>query len=133
MKYETLEQAQAAGVAPWDLKIGEYSDYHVSVFQDRYPVTQGHLLFVPQYNTDAVIMDCLKTAMQEGRRMVAGGECDAFNIGINMGKAAGQTVMYPHVHLIPRRLGDCADPIGGVRGVIVGQANYKATGYQLPA
>ena len=133
MKYETLEQAQVAGVAPWDLKIGEYSDYHVSVFQDRYPVTQGHLLFVPQYNTDAVIMDCFRTAMQEGRRMVADGECDAFNVGINMGKAAGQTVMYPHVHLIPRRLGDCADPVGGVRGVISGQANYKATGYQQPA
>jgi diadenosine tetraphosphate (Ap4A) HIT family hydrolase len=44
--------------------------------------------------------------------MVHAGECDAFNIGINMGAAAGQTVMYPHVHLIPRRHGDCADPIG---------------------
>jgi len=133
MKYETLEQAQAAGVAPWDLKIGEYSDYHVSVFQDRYPVTPGHLLFVPQYNTDEVITDCLESAMRHGRRMVQDGECDAFNIGINMGAAAGQTVMYPHVHLIPRRHGDCADPVGGVRGVIAGQANYKATGYQLPA
>jgi diadenosine tetraphosphate (Ap4A) HIT family hydrolase len=133
MKYETLEQAQAAGVAPWDVKIGEYSDYHVSVFQDRYPVTQGHLLFVPQYNTDEVITDCFESAMLHGRRMVQDGECDAFNIGINMGTAAGQTVMYPHVHLIPRKHGDCADPVGGVRGVIVGQANYKATGYQLPA
>lgn len=133
MKYETLEQAHAAGVAPWDLKIGEYSDYHVSVFQDRYPVTQGHLLFVPQYNTDEVITDCFESAMRHGRRMVDADECDAFNIGINMGKAAGQTVMYPHVHLIPRRLGDCADPVGGVRAVIVGQANYKTTGYQLPA
>jgi len=102
------------------------------VFQDRYPVTSGHLLFVPQYNTDTVIMDCFRTAMQEGRRMVADGECASFNIGINMGREAGQTVMYPHVHLIPRRVGDCADPVGGVRGVIVGQANYKADGYQLP-
>jgi diadenosine tetraphosphate (Ap4A) HIT family hydrolase len=133
MKYETLQEAQAAGVAPWDLKVGEYSDYHVSVFQDRYPVTQGHLLFVPQYNTDEVITDCFESAMRHGRRMVRDGECDAFNIGINMGQAAGQTVMYPHVHLIPRRHGDCADPVGGVRGVIVGQANYKATGYQQPA
>jgi diadenosine tetraphosphate (Ap4A) HIT family hydrolase len=132
MQYETLEQAQAAGVAPWDLKVGEYSDYHVAVFQDRYPVTQGHLLFVPQYNTDGVITDCFDSAMRHGRRMVQDGECDAFNIGINMGEAAGQTVMYPHVHLIPRRLGDCADPIGGVRGVIAGQANYKTAGYQLP-
>jgi len=133
MKYETLYEAMAAGVAPWDLEVERLSDFHVAVFQDRYPVARGHLLFVPQYNTDEVIYDCFETAMREGRRMVKAGECDAFNIGINMGQASGQTVMYPHVHLIPRRHGDCADPIGGVRGVIVGQANYKATGYQLPA
>ena len=133
MKYETLKEAQTAGVAPWDLEFDRLSDFHVAVFQDRYPVAQGHLLFVPQYNTDVVISDCFETALREGHRMVRDGECDAFNIGINMGTAAGQTVMYPHVHLIPRRDGDCADPIGGVRGVILGQANYKATGYQLPA
>ena len=132
MKYETLKEAQVAGVAPWDLEVERLSDFHVAVFRDRYPVAQGHLLFVPQYNTDVVISDCFETAMREGRRMVDVGECDAFNIGINMGTAAGQTVMYPHVHLIPRRLGDCADPVGGVRGVISGQANYKATGYQQP-
>ncbi len=41
--------------------------------------------------------------------------------------------MYPHVHLIPRRVGDCEDPVGGVRGVIPGQANYHSGGYQLPS
>jgi diadenosine tetraphosphate (Ap4A) HIT family hydrolase len=133
MKYETLKEAHAAGVAPWDLTVDRLTDYHVAVFLDRYPVASGHLLFVPQYNTDGVITDCVDSAMHEGRRMVRDGECDAFNIGINMGEAAGQTVMYPHVHLIPRKHGDCADPIGGVRGVIAGQANYKAAGYQLPA
>jgi diadenosine tetraphosphate (Ap4A) HIT family hydrolase len=133
MKYETLKEAHTAGVAPWDLAVGRLTDFHVAVFEDRYPVTQGHLLFVPQYNTDGVITDCFDSAMREGRRMVAAGECDAFNVGINAGPAAGQTVMYPHVHLIPRRNGDCADPVGGVRGVIAGQANYKAGGYQLPA
>jgi len=133
IQYETLSEAQAAGVAPWDLEVERLSDFHVAVFEDRYPVARGHLLFVPQYNTDDVIDDCFETAMREGRRMVAAGECDAFNVGINMGEAAGQTVMYPHVHLIPRRHGDCADPVGGVRGVIFGQANYKAAGYQEPA
>jgi len=132
INYKTLTEAQAAGVAPWDLKIQELSDFHVAVFEDRYPVTRGHLLFVPNYNTDAVIIDCMESAMLYGRRMVADGECDGFNIGINMGPTAGQTVMYPHMHLIPRRAGDCANPIGGVRGVIAGQADYKATGYQLP-
>jgi diadenosine tetraphosphate (Ap4A) HIT family hydrolase len=131
--HKTLTEAQAAGVAPWDLAVERLTAFSVATFQDRYPVTPGHLLFVPQYNTDTVIMECLKSAMQEGRRMVRDGECDAFNIGINMGEAAGQTVMYPHVHLIPRRQGDCADPVGGVRGVIAGQANYRTAGYQLPA
>jgi diadenosine tetraphosphate (Ap4A) HIT family hydrolase len=130
--YNTLSEAQKAKVAPWDLAVDRLTDYHVAVFRDRYPVTRGHLLFVPQHNTDDVISDCFESAMREGRRMVRDGECDAFNLGINTGAAAGQTVMYPHVHLIPRRSGDCADPVGGVRGVISGQANYKATGYQQP-
>jgi diadenosine tetraphosphate (Ap4A) HIT family hydrolase len=128
-----LEIAYQQDIAPWDDRVEELSDFHVAVFRDRYPVTPGHLLFVPQYNTDNVIMECVESAMRHGRRMVANGECAAFNIGINMGREAGQTVMYPHVHLIPRRVGDCADPVGGVRGVIAGQANYKTAGYQKPA
>ena len=127
-----LEIAYQQDIAPWDDRVEELSDFHVAVFRDRYPVTPGHLLFVPRYNTDAVIMDCFNSAMRHGRRMVADGKCDAFNIGINMGREAGQTVMYPHVHLIPRRVGDCANPIGGVRGVIPGQANYRKPGYQQP-
>jgi len=130
--YETLDEAQAAGAAPWDQLVQELSDFHITVFEDRYPVTRGHLLFVPNYNTDAVIIDCMESAMLYGRRLVEQGNCEGFNIGINMGTAAGQTVMYPHVHLIPRRHGDTANPVGGVRGVIFGQADYKATGYQPP-
>ena len=125
-----LEIAYQQDLAPWDDRVEELSDFHVTVFRDRYPVTPGHLLFVPQYNTDAVIRDCFESAMLHGRLMVANGKCDAFNVGINMGQAAGQTVMYPHVHLILRRNGDCSDPVGGVRGVIHGQANYKSSGYQ---
>lgn len=128
-----LELAYKQDIAPWDDRVPELADYHVAVFRDRFPVTPGHLLFVPQYNTDSLIVDCFESAMRHGRRMVENGECDAFNIGINMGRAAGQTVMYPHVHLIPRRTGDCDDPVGGVRGVVTGQANYKAAGYQKPA
>ena len=133
MKYETLATAHAAGAAPWDLRVEELCDFHVTVFRDRFPVTNGHLLFVPQYNTDQVIMDCFESAMQYGRRMVADAKCDAFNIGINMGREAGQTVKYPHIHLIPRRAGDCTDPVGGVRGVIPSQQNYKTGGYKQPA
>ena len=133
MKYQTLESAHAAGAAPWDLRVEELSDFHVTVFCDRFPVTQGHLLFVPNYNTPEVINDAFYGAQTVGDSMVALGDCDAYNIGINQGAAAGQTVMYPHVHLIPRRVGDCEDPVGGVRGVIPAQQNYKTGGYQQPA
>ena len=131
--YETLDAAYKAGITPWDQPVEDLSDFHVAVFEDRYPVTPGHLLFVPNYNTLTVINDAFETALRYGERMVRLGECDGYNIGFNSGSSAGQTVMYPHVHLIPRRSGDCADPVGGVRGVIPGQANYKAAGYQQPA
>ena len=133
IKYATLQAAQEGKVAPWDLKVDELSDFHVTVFRDRFPVTQGHLLFVPNYNTTEVINEAFYSAQLTGEEMIKLGECEAYNIGINQGPAAGQTVMYPHVHLIPRRAGDCADPVGGVRGVIPEQRNYKTGGYQQPA
>ena len=132
-QYATLGHAARMGSAPWSQVAAELSSVRVAVFRDLFPVTRGHLLFVPRFNTAGVIQDCFESAMAEGNRMVAAGECDAFNVGMNSGAAAGQTVMYPHVHLIPRRTGDCTDPVGGVRGVIAGQANYKQSGYQQPA
>jgi len=47
-----------------------------------------------------------------------------WNVGLNSGEAAGQTVFHAHWHLIPRRQGDCEDPRGGVRGVIAGKQGY---------
>ena len=133
IKYATLQAAQEGKVASWDLKVDELSDFHVTVFRDRFPVTEGHLLFVPNYNTTEVINEAFYSAQLAGEDMIKKGECEAYNIGINQGAAAGQTVMYPHVHLIPRRVGDCADPVGGVRGVIPEQQNYKTGGYKQPA
>ena len=133
IKYATLQAAQEGKVAPWDLEVPELSTQHVTVFRDRFPVTMGHLLFVPRNNTDEGVVVCLGTALITGQQMVARGECDAFNVGLNAGVSAGQTVMYPHVHLIPRRAGDCVDPVGGVRGVIPAQQNYKTGGYKQPA
>lgn len=109
--------------APWTELVEE--DYHVKVFRDIYPVTDGHLLFVPKYNTIAVLMDCFESAVKDGIKRVQDGEWDGFNIGMNYGKAAGQTVPWPHVHLIPRRNGDMEDPTGGVRHVIPEKGNYR--------
>lgn len=123
IKHYTLADAQAAGIAPWTDKVQE--DYHVVIFRDKYPVTEGHLLFVPQYAADGVIDDCFMDAFRVGKKKVESGEWDGFNIGLNWGEAAGQTVMYPHVHLIPRRKGDVEDPVGGVRNTIPGKGNYR--------
>ena len=53
---------------------------------------------------------------------------DGYNIGINVGEAAGQTILHLHLHLIPRYWGDCANPRGGVRGVIPARQSYPAEG-----
>ena len=120
----TLKEAQQQGIAPWtDLA---WDDFKMMVYYDRYPVTEGHLLFVPTYPADTVIEDCFASALKYGREQVEAGIWDGFNIGINCGEAAGQTVMYPHVHLIPRRKGDMADPRGGVRHVIPEKGNYRS-------
>lgn len=125
-----LEQAQQNRVAPWTDVLRD--EKHYMVFRDAYPVTLGHLLFVPKWNTIDCIQECFRDAMELGEFLKESNDCDAYNVGINRGSAAGQTVMYPHVHLIPRRLGDCEDPVGGVRGVIAGQANYKKPAYKNP-
>ena len=120
----TLEQAQQAGIAPWDNEIDNRS--RVVVYLDKYPCTPGHRLYVPKDNDNPnETVRAFEEALADGLHMVAQGECDAFNIGFNSGQAAGQTVMYPHIHLILRRKGDVADPVGGVRNTIPGKGNYK--------
>jgi diadenosine tetraphosphate (Ap4A) HIT family hydrolase len=109
--------------APWRDPIRE--DIHVLVYKDGYPVTEGHLLFVPKYNTVGVLRDVLEDAIKHGIEQVISGEWDGFNVGMNVGEAAGQTVDWPHVHLIPRRKGDMEDPRGGVRHVIPEKGNYR--------
>jgi diadenosine tetraphosphate (Ap4A) HIT family hydrolase len=109
--------------APWTEL--ESEDYHVSVYRDIYPVTEGHRLFVPKYNTIGVLKDAFEDAVDRGIKGMIEGEWDEFNVGINVGEAAGQTCSWPHVHLIPRRKGDMEDPTGGVRHVIPEKGNYR--------
>jgi diadenosine tetraphosphate (Ap4A) HIT family hydrolase len=52
---------------------------------------------------------------------------EGFNIGVNSGEAAGQTIFHCHIHLIPRRSGDVDEPKGGVRNVIPSRGNYTET------
>ena len=118
-----LAEAQKLGIAPSDQQIDEKTT--TMVYLDRYPCTSGHRLYVPKDDHANNIAQAMEDALADGLHMVSQGECDAFNIGLNCGEAAGQTVMYPHVHLIPRRWGDVEDPVGGVRNTIPGKGNYR--------
>ena len=102
-------------------------------FADAYPVTEGHTLVVPKGHV-ASLFDLSEEEQTALWRLVAlvraklTGKLqpDGFNVGVNDGPAAGQTVMHAHVHVIPRRAGDVADPRGGVRWVVPAKARYWA-------
>jgi len=90
---------------------------------DGYPVTEGHALVIPRRHardyfdlTSEELLAC-DALLREARRLLVARDpsVEGFNIGFNVGEVAGQTVFHCHVHLIPRRRGDVADPRGGVR------------------
>ena len=99
---------------------------------DAYPVTAGHSLVIPcRHVADGMELHQPEwnaiTALLKQRRQdleLADASISGFNLGLNSGESAGQTVMHAHWHLIPRRKGDVSDPRGGVRGVIPGKQNY---------
>ena len=111
--------------APWPRKHVVHEDENVVVYKDGFPVTEGPLLFVPKKRTQRVdITICFEYAQEWGVKGICNYEWEAFNVGINNGEAAGQSVMWPHVHMIPRRKGDTPNPKGGVRGVIPMNQDY---------
>lgn len=125
-KLYTLWEALTTGVAPWKDEI-ENNDEFV-VYRDKYPVTEtGHFLIVPKKNTNQEIEKAFRYAMTVGQEHMfdEASPVTGFNAGINWGASAGQTVEFPHVHLILRSDGDCPDPTGGIRNVIPGKGNYK--------
>ncbi|NEZ04287.1 HIT family protein [Wenzhouxiangella sp. XN201] len=108
-----------------------HEDELVLALWDRYPVSPGHALLIPRHHVsgwfeaDPVTQLALISALPMAREVIEKKHSpDGFNIGANVGQAAGQTVFHLHVHLIPRYNGDQEDPRGGVRNVIPGQAKY---------
>ena len=102
-----------------------HENENVIVFKDGFPVTEGHLLFVPKKRERQLdITRCFELAYKWGVRGVCDYKWVAFNVGINNGVEAGQSVMWPHVHMIPRREGDNPNPKGGVRNVIPLKGDY---------
>ena len=99
--------------------------------RDGYPISPGHTLIIPKRHVGSFFE--LKAneragllALLEKAKAVLDQEFkpDGYNIGINDGTAAGQTVNHLHIHLIPRYNADCSDPRGGVRWIIPEKADY---------
>lgn len=106
---------------------GEYSYSRL----DGYPVSEGHCLVIPKRHvisiddlTDSELKDLYTVLKQTKIMLCEVYQPDGFNIGINEGEAAGQTVGHLHIHIIPRYKGDVECPRGGVRGVIPSKCNY---------
>jgi len=101
------------------------------VIRDAYPVSPGHTLVIPRRHTGSFFAlmpeerEALMTLLTHARLALESAfRPDGYNIGINDGLAAGQTVFHLHLHLIPRYQGDRPDPRGGVRWVIPEKAKY---------
>ena len=125
MKMET-EQLGSYKDAPWLDEHIVYENEDYVVYKDGFPVTEGHLLFVPKRrDIQKAITDCFAYAYKWGVNGIRNYEYEGFNVGINQNEVAGQSVLWPHVHLIPRRKGDVENPRGGVRHVILEKGNYK--------
>ena len=99
---------------------------------DKYPVNKGHILIIPFRHFDnyfdatteeklsiVELIDKVKDFLDKEFKP------DGYNIGVNVGKFAGQTINHVHIHVIPRYIGDVDDPTGGVRGVIPDKRIYR--------
>ena len=101
--------------------------------RDGFAVTEGHTLFIPKRHTLDYFglvpaeVNAINALMAEQKKTLQDTDStiDGFNIGMNCGESAGQTIFHCHVHLIPRRKGDVENPRGGVRHIIPGKGFYE--------
>ncbi len=101
---------------------------HAFAIRDAFPVSPGHTLIIPHRHTGSFFDTTPEEqhallALLDGMRSTVP-DADSWNIGINDGPTAGQTVPHLHIHLIPRYEGDVEDPRGGVRWVVPEKARY---------
>lgn len=106
-------------------------DALIVIYRDGFPVSQGHTLIIPRrhvatfFETSEAEQRALLQALNQAKVSIDEiHHPDGYTIGINHGAAGGQTVPHLHIHLIPRHLGDCEDPRGGVRWVLPEKARY---------
>jgi diadenosine tetraphosphate (Ap4A) HIT family hydrolase len=99
--------------------------------RDYYPLTKGHVLIIPRrhvatfFETTREERQATLELLDESKAMLDREyKPDGYNIGINSGQAAGQTIMHLHLHIIPRYVGDTSDPRGGIRWIFPQKAAY---------
>lgn len=109
----------------------ELSSLHSMVIRDGFPISPGHTLIIPRrhigsfFDLSEIERDAMFVLIEEAKRQLDREfKPDGYNIGINDGAAAGQTISHLHIHLIPRYQGDREDPRGGIRWIIPDKADY---------
>lgn len=100
-------------------------------FADSFPVSEGHTLVIPRQHVTSLFdlspgeqAQLWQLVAEVRQQLVEKHHPDGFNVAVNDGRAAGQTVMHTHIHIIPRYVGDRDDPRGGIRWVIPEKARY---------
>ncbi len=109
------------------------SDFLYVVRDNKFPVTKHHTLIAPHrhisdfFDLSNEELSDLGVILKKQRQLLLNLDKDitGFNVGVNAGVDAGQSIMHCHIHLIPRRKGDMDNPRGGVRGVIPSKQKYK--------
>ena len=109
-----------------------YNNRYFYVLRDNFPVTQNHTLIITKKHKKSFFdlnnkeISSLFDVLKKQRKILVSKDktIKSFNIGVNDGKHAGQTIKHLHIHLIPRRKGDVRNPRGGVRGVIPAKQKY---------
>ena len=103
------------------------------VYKDGFPVSPGHTVIIPRrhfatlFEATVAEQAALLSALSQAKALLdERHQPDGYNIGINHGKAGGQSVPHMHIHVIPRYLGDKEDPRGGVRWILPDKAKYWA-------
>lgn len=99
--------------------------------RDSFPASPGHTLVIPRRHvasffelTHEEVAACMELVQEEKKLIDAEFKPDGYNIGVNVGSAAGQSIFHVHIHIIPRYQGDVENPQGGVRHVIPKKAHY---------